>query len=99
MGHWAKECRSPKKDREESAGTQTAQASSTTPKPENKPVGSANVIYDFDGDGFWMASEEIVDCMHLVSTEPDPMLGATEEAEDWEGEEDGDPTTQSLAWT
>jgi hypothetical protein len=30
FGHWAKECRSPKKDKEESAGTQAAQASSTS---------------------------------------------------------------------
>jgi hypothetical protein len=54
-GHWARECRSPKKE-EESAGTKTAQA----PKPENKPVGSANVVtaYDFEGDGFWMAEEK-----------------------------------------
>jgi hypothetical protein len=66
MGHWAKECRSPKKDREESAGTLTAQASSTTPKPENKPVGSANVIHDTEGDGFWMATEEAIDRTHLV---------------------------------
>jgi len=30
FGHWAKECRSAKKDKEESAGTQAAQASSTS---------------------------------------------------------------------
>ena len=51
----ARECRSPEKE-EESAGTKTAQA----PKPENKPVGSVNVVtaYDFEGDGFWMAEEK-----------------------------------------
>jgi hypothetical protein len=91
MGHWAKECRSPKKDKEESAGTQAAQASNTSTKPENKPVGSANVIYDFEGDGFWMATEEATDRTHLVSAEPDPMLGAMDDIENAphrEGEEE-----------
>jgi len=90
LGHWAKECRSPKKDKGESAGTPTAQASTTTPKPENKPVGSANVIYDTEGDGFWMASEEAVNRTHLVGAEPDPMLGAPDDitiAPHREGEE------------
>ena len=90
MGHWAKECRSPKKGKGESTGTQTAQASLTTPKPENKPVSSVNFIYDTEGDGFWMASEEAVDRTHLVSAEPDPMLDApddTEIAPHREGEE------------
>ena len=89
-GHWAKECRSPKKDKEESAGTQTAQASGTSTKPENKPVGSANVIYDFEGDGFWMAIDEAVDRTNLVSAEPDPMLGTIDDFDDVphrEGEE------------
>jgi len=76
MGHWAKECRSPKKDRKDSAGTQSAQASSTSSKPVNKPVGSANLTYDSKGDGFWMATEEAVDRTHLATAEPDPMLGA-----------------------
>src|ERR1700747_62589 len=76
LGHWAKECRSSKKDKEESVSTTTAKATGTT-KPENKPVGSANVAYDFEGDGFWMATEEAVDRTNLVSAEPDPMLGAT----------------------
>jgi hypothetical protein len=75
MGHWAKECRFPKRDKGESASTQTAQASLTTPKPENKPVGSTNIIYDTEGDGFWMAIEEAIDRTHLVGTEPDMMLG------------------------
>jgi hypothetical protein len=52
----------------------TAQA----PKPENKPVGSANLVttHDFEGDRFWMAKEEAVDLVPTVSTEPDPLLGA-----------------------
>ena len=60
---------------------QATQASSTGYKPENCPVGSANVIYDFDGDGFWMAEEKAVDRMHLVCREPDPMLGAPDDLE------------------
>ena len=52
----------------------TTQAS-TTYKPENKPVGSTNVIYNFDNDRFWMAIEEAVDRTNLVNAEPDPMLG------------------------
>jgi hypothetical protein len=79
MGHWAKECRSPKKDKKESAGTQAAQASNTSTKHENKPVGSVNVIYDFEGDGFWMAEEEAIDLALLVSVEPDPLLGAPDD--------------------
>jgi hypothetical protein len=42
----------------------------------NKPVGSANLTYDSEGDGFWMAIEEAVDQTHLATAEPDPMLGA-----------------------
>ncbi len=93
LGHWAKECRSPKKDKEESAGTQTAQAQTTASKPENKPVGSVNVIYDFKGDGFWMATDEAAEHTHLVSAEPDLMLSATDDVENEshrEGEEEVD---------
>jgi hypothetical protein len=44
------ESAAPPKKEEESAGTKTAQA----PKPENKPVGSANVVtaYDFEATDF-----------------------------------------------
>ena len=89
LGHWAKKCCSPKKDKEgESAGTQSAQALS---KPKNRPVGLVNTIYDFKGDGFWMATEEAIDRAHLASTEPDPMLGVPDDFEatlHQEGEEE-----------
>ena len=98
MGHWARECRSAKKNKEESAGTQTAQASSTSTKPENKPVGSANVIYDFDGDGFWMATEEAADRTHLASAEPDPMLGMSDEIEDLPHREGEDIELEEGEW-
>jgi hypothetical protein len=42
----------------------------------NKPVGSANLTYDSEGDGFWMATEKAIDRTHLATTEPDLMLGA-----------------------
>jgi hypothetical protein len=90
QGHWAKECCSPKKDKEESAGTQSVQAPSTSSKLENKPVGSANVVYNIEGDGFWMATEEAINHMHLVSVEPDPLLSTlddTKVAPHWKGEE------------
>ena len=57
---------------------QTALMQSSTPKPKNKPVGSANAVvpYDFNGDGFWMAKEEATDkdLACIISTEPDPLL-------------------------
>jgi hypothetical protein len=83
--HWARECRSPKKEKDESEGTKAAQTSrSTTPKPENKPVGSANAITvnEYEGDGFWMAEDEAVVPAPNVSAEPDPMLGAPDDIED-----------------
>jgi zinc knuckle protein len=90
MEHWAKECCSPKKDKDESAGTQATQMSSS--KPENKPVGSANtaVVHDFDGNGFWMVEEAAVNLAPLIIAEPDPLLGALDDPEvvpHWEGEE------------
>jgi hypothetical protein len=42
----------------------------------NKPVGLANLTYDSEGDGFWMATEEAIDRMYLATAEPDLMLGA-----------------------
>src|SRR5713226_1035196 len=90
MVHWAKECRSLKKDKDESTGMQATQMSSS--KPENKPVGSANaaVVHDFEGDGFWMAEETAVDLAPLAIAELDPLLGARDNSEvtlHWEGEE------------
>jgi LTR polyprotein gag-polypeptide-like protein/zinc knuckle protein len=79
MGHWAKECHSPKKDKDESADTQATQTSSF--KPENKPVGSANtaVVHDFDGDGFWMVKEAAINLTPLIIAELDPLLGTLDD--------------------
>ena len=62
---------------------QSTQASSGAAKPENKPVGSANIIVanDIEGNGFWMAIEEIdhvqADCVEL-----DPFMGTSEQQEE-----------------
>ena len=81
-GHWEKECQSPKKEKSESVSMntlQTTQTQSSAPKPENKPVGSVNAVipYNFDGNGFWMAKEEVTDedLACIISTKPDPLLG------------------------
>jgi transposase InsO family protein len=67
QGHWARECRSPKKDQQsnnnqsQSSGQSSQQSQPPTyqnaTKPENKPVGSANVVADPDDepDGCWSA--------------------------------------------
>jgi hypothetical protein len=67
----------------ENSSRQSAQASSEAAKPENKLVGSANIIVadDIEGDGFWMAIEEInhVQADHM---EPDPFMGTSEQQEE-----------------
>ena len=69
------------------------QAAQALSKPENRLVGLVNTIYDIEGDGFWMATEEAVDQMHLASMELDPMLGTPDDFEATphrEGEEEID---------
>ena len=76
-GHWARDCFT--KKQEEAAQAQSGQAaqassntSSGTSKPENKPVGSANIATiddNSDGDGFWVVKEEET---HTLIYEPDP---------------------------
>ena len=84
-GHWARKCCSTKKEKDESTATLATQTSSTTYKPKNKPVGSANAIMvqDFEGDAFWMAEEEAIIPAPHVSTKPNPMLGTIEIAAEW----------------
>jgi hypothetical protein len=60
--HWEHDCFT-KKWAEEAAqvqSSQAAQASTSTSKPMNKPVGSTNImsINNSDGDGFWLIKEE-----------------------------------------
>lgn len=77
-GHWAKECCSPKKD----TGV-TEMSTATTPKTENKPVGSANAVtkYDSEGDSFWMAMEPEY-WARLVVANPNPLLQEGEETDE-----------------
>ena len=80
-GHWANECCSPKK---ETSATETSTPASThtTPKAENKPVGSANAVtrYDLEGDGFWMAMEPEYQA-RLDVADLNPLLQEGEERE------------------
>jgi hypothetical protein len=84
-GHWARKCHTPKKDK--STDMQLGQVSPTTstPKPDNKPIGSANTVAYMDnkGDGFWMVEEadKEVAPAHTVSMEPDPILHAPDNLE------------------
>ena len=52
-GHWARECRSPKKEGKEGNNAPKPEKA----KPETKPVGSANAVAtnDEDADGCWAA--------------------------------------------
>jgi len=78
-GHWIRECHTKKRKEaavrsNQSQSGQAAQASSST-KPENKPVGSANVVTidnDSEDGGFWAVEEEEV---HARYAEPDPLMG------------------------
>src|SRR6266702_2672092 len=46
LGHWARKCRSPKKEQSNQSSGQSSQPPTyqNATKPENKPVGSANVV-------------------------------------------------------
>jgi len=79
-GHWIWECRTKKQEEAtaQSSG-QSAQASLSS-KPENKPVGSANIVTVDDEDvsddrGFWAIEEEEV---HLCFAEPDSRMDDTD---------------------
>jgi hypothetical protein len=101
-GHWARECRSPKK--EEGSTTQPALAYSATPsKAENKPVGSTNVAVtdDIEGNGFFMAIVEVDHAhdeyvvLNLLMGEPDtlneeacPEFACMEVFFDWSRQDD-----------
>ena len=83
-GHWAHECRKPKKKKDSDTDSSKQNESTTSTKPENKPVGSANVVveHDFEGDGFWMAVEEDLVAPALnFGADPDPCLGDPDDLE------------------
>ena len=99
-GHWACECRKPKKKKDSDADSFKQNKSTTSSaKPENKPVGSANAIieHNFEGDGFWMAEEEEVAPALNIGADPDPCLGDLDDLDGdapnelnftWDGPED-----------
>ena len=64
----------------ENQSGQAAQAnSSTSTKPENKPVGPANTSEDdSDSDSFCMANE-VVACRYPYHAELDPWMGESED--------------------
>jgi hypothetical protein len=83
-GHWARECRKPKKKKDSDADSSKQNESTTSSaKTKNKPVGSANAIvkHDFEGDGFWMAEEEAVAPVLHIGADPDPCLGDPDDLE------------------
>ena len=88
-GHWVCKCHT--KKREEAAeaaaaGNQSSQAAQTststsTSKPENRPVGSANIAYmdNTDDKEFWAAATEVAH-VHANPAKPDPWTGGL----DWD---------------
>ena len=53
------------------------ESTTSSAKPENKPVGLVNAVieHDFEGDRFWMAEEEEVAPALNIGADPDPCLG------------------------
>jgi len=93
-GHWACECRSPKKEEGASGQATSLLLSGTASKPEMKPVGSANVVTtndtdndrtvvaeDVSGNGFWMAIKEGAPVQD-ISAEPDSLFDDPEQSEE-----------------
>jgi len=103
-GHWARDCRTRKREEAAAAADQSGQAAQanpgTTSKPENKPVGSANHITidedDSDDRGFWAVEE--VGRAHPNCAEPDHRMDDSDSedkdeafhAETWGTEDEGD---------
>jgi len=88
-GHWAQECHTKKREEVAAAASnqsgQTVRAISGSSKPENKPVGSANTIFndDSDSDGFCTAKEEEV-IAHDICADPNPYLDDLDSEDDWD---------------
>ena len=92
-GHWVCECRTKKREEAAEAAAanrsgQPAQANtSTSTKPENRPVGYANAAFEDESDdgGFWAAAVDVA-CAYPDYTEPDPLMGEPEDddVDEWE---------------
>jgi len=99
-GHWVRECRTKKWEEAEAAvaanqSGQAAQTTTTTPKPMNKPVGSANVAFTDDDDGdFWAAATEVVH-MHTNRADQNPWTGGLDWDDDGDYEVDIAPRVES----
>ena len=108
-GHWIHECHTKKREKAQAANTssQAAQTSltgtgtTTTPKPETKPVGSANTVDDPIDDFF--AAEEEEDPVP-IELDPEPLLGDDDLYDEWKafctktwGMEDDDDNDFDLA--
>jgi hypothetical protein len=91
-GHWAYKCFT-KKWEEKAAKAQSSQAiqvstsTSTSSKPENKPVGSANAITidNSDDDSFWLI-EEVETYMHTTYTALNPKMSDSDMESDIDDE-------------
>jgi len=98
-GHWARECQ--KKAAEEAAqgGQAGKSSSSTTPRPETRPVGAVNLVVadDIEGNGFWMAIEG-EDTTHTISADPDLFLGEEGEHVDFEADNESVLDDNSDDW-
>src|SRR5260221_2631606 len=94
-GHWAHKCCTKKREEAAAAAAanlsgQSAQASRVT-KPENRPVGSANAVFnddlDGDGDGFWFVGVDVAHMYpYFVEPDPDPLMSDDEDEEPFHAE-------------
>ena len=89
-GHWVQECHTKKKEEATATASkqsgQTVQVSSgSTSKPENRPVGSANIVIDDDSDidGFCAAKEEVA-LAHTICAKLSPFLDDSDSDDKWE---------------
>ena len=88
-GHWVQECHTKKKEEAAAASSnqnsQTVQVTLGSSKSENRPVGSANAVFDddSDSDGFCAAKEEgTIAC--TICADPDPYLDDSDSDDDWD---------------
>jgi hypothetical protein len=74
MGHWAQECRSPKKDKSAEDSAKAAEKSDKAQKSETKPVGSVNAVVTQEDcpEGCW--SVDIVDSIAPDSDEDEDII-------------------------
>src|SRR5712691_2736080 len=94
-GHRARECRTKKREEAAAAAAanssgQSAQASRVT-KPENRPVGSTNAVFNDDsdgnGNGFWFVGEDVAHVYpYFAEPDPDPLMSDDNDEEPFHAE-------------